>query len=56
MSTWKIPGTWPVGDPVDPEAVAVVVAEFDRWHPVSVAQLAEVEIPAVTVTEWEEAR
>lgn len=35
------PRDWPVGNPVDPDALDRVLAEFDRWHPVAVRQLAE---------------
>jgi hypothetical protein len=36
------PPDWPTtGRPIDPEAVKRVLAHFDRWHPIAVRQLAE---------------
>jgi hypothetical protein len=33
---------WPLtGRALDPDQVADVLAEFDRWHPIAVEQLAE---------------
>ncbi len=35
---------WPVGDPLDPETVRKVVAEFDEHHDAAVRSLADTEI------------
>jgi hypothetical protein len=45
--TWHVcTHDWPVGDPLDPELVRRVLADFDRYYDGAVRSLAEVPEPA----------